>query len=159
MVMKMRIVLVALVAVGVSIQIASAQPLTWSTFRISKTGTTADFPSSVFSEQAGRPPGVYGQRFRTADHNANLTIQSAANNLDESPAAFLKRMHPPQHIQYKRVTSRFFVVSSYKGNKVWYDRCNFSGRFIHCVLINYPASQQRTWDDIVTRISLSLRPR
>jgi hypothetical protein len=32
-------------------------------------------------------------------------------------------------------------VSSYKGGKVWYDRCNFSGRLVHCVLINYPAEE------------------
>ena len=55
--------------------------------------------------------------------------------------AFLAKKHPPR-IQYKRVTSRFFVVSSYKGDKVWYDRCNFSGRLVHCVLINYPAEEE-----------------
>ena len=54
---------------------------------------------------------------------------------------------------------RFFAVSSYKGDKVWYDRCNFSSGLIHCVLINYPANEERDWDDIVTRISLSLRGR
>ena len=57
------------------------------------------------------------------------------------------------------VTSRFFAVSSYKGDKVWYDRCNFSGRLVHCVLINYPAKEEHAWDDIVTRMSLSLSGR
>ena len=42
------------------------------------------------------------------------------------------------------------------GDKVWYDRCNFSRGLVHCVLINYPAREERAWDDIVTRISLSL---
>ena len=55
-----------------------------------------------------------------------------------------------------RVTPRFFAVSSYKGDKVWYDRCNFSSGLVHCVLINYPAREERAWDGIVTRISLSL---
>jgi hypothetical protein len=54
------------------------------------------------------------------------------------------------------VTPRFFAVSSYKGDKVWYDRCNFSRGLVHCVLINYPAREEHAWDDIVTRISLSL---
>jgi hypothetical protein len=48
------------------------------------------------------------------------------------------------------------VVSSFKGDKIWYDRCNFSARFIHCVLINYPADEKREWDGIVTRISNTL---
>jgi hypothetical protein len=77
----------------------------------------------------------------------------------DTPAAFLAKKRPPARIQYKRVTSRFFAVSSYRGDKVWYDRCNFSGRLVHCVLINYPAREERDWDDIVTRISLSLRGR
>jgi hypothetical protein len=46
--------------------------------------------------------------------------------------------------------------ASYKADKVWYDRCNFSGHLVHCVLINYPAEEERAWDDVVTRISLSL---
>jgi hypothetical protein len=57
------------------------------------------------------------------------------------------------------VTPRFFAVSSYKGDKVWYDRCNFSKGLVHCVLINYPAREEREWDGIVTRISLSLSGR
>ena len=117
-----------------------------------------DFPSSIFTEEAGRPDG-YGQRFRTADGRAELTIQAAPNVANDLPAVFLAKKHPPPRIQYKRVTSRFFAVSSYKGDKVWYDRCNFSGRLVHCVLINYPAEEEHAWDDIVTRMSLSLSGR
>ena len=40
-----------------------------------------------------------------------------------------------------------------EGDRIWYDRCNFSGQFVHCVLINYPASEKRHWDSVVTRIS------
>jgi hypothetical protein len=54
------------------------------------------------------------------------------------------------------VTPRFFAVSSVRNDKIWYGRCNFAGRFISCVLINYPAAQKREWDDVVTRISHTL---
>ena len=47
-------------------------------------------------------------------------------------------------------------MSSFRNGKIWYDRCNFSRGLVHCVLINYPATEERAWDDIVTRISLSL---
>ena len=117
-----------------------------------------DLPSSIFTEEAGRPDG-YGQRFRTADGRADLTIQAAPNEANDSPATFLAKKHPPPRIQYKRVTPRFFAVSSYKGDKVWYNRCNFSGGLVHCVLINYPAEEERAWDNVVTRMSLSLSGR
>ena len=133
----------------------SAQPVRWTTYTIPETGTSVDMPSSIFSEEAGRPDG-YGQQFKSADGQAILTIQAAANDSNESPAAFLAKRHPPRYLQYKRVTPRFFAVSSYKNDRVWYNRCNFSRRLVHCVLINYPAAEEREWDGIVTRISRSL---
>jgi hypothetical protein len=39
---------------------------------------------------------------------------------------------------------------------IWYNRCNFAGRIITCVLINYPATEKKKWDSVVTRISNSL---
>ncbi|WP_375778656.1 hypothetical protein ACE103_05775 [Bradyrhizobium sp. ma5] len=134
---------------------ASADAVRWTKYSIPETGTVVDFPASIFTEQGEKPDG-YGQRFRTPDGRADITIQSAPNAANDSPAAFLAKKGPPARIQYKRVTSRFFAVSSYKGDKVWYDRCNFSGRLVHCILINYPASEERDWDGIVTRISMSL---
>jgi hypothetical protein len=82
-----------------------------------------------------------------------------ANDARLSPAVFLARKKPPPGIVYKRVTPRFFVVSSFRNAKIWYNRCNFAGRFIHCVLINYPAAEKRQWDNVVTRISNTLTSR
>lgn len=156
--MKM-IIRAAVVTLAMSTQLASAQPVRWEAYSIPETGTSVDFPSSIFTEQAGRPPEGYGRRFQSADGRADFTIEAASIGSDVSPAALLAKMHPPARIQYKRVTSRFFVVSSYKGDKVWYDRCNFSKGFVQCALINCPAREQHAWDDIVTRISLSLSGR
>ncbi|WP_426615287.1 hypothetical protein [Bradyrhizobium sp. McL0616] len=148
----------ALLAFVASASVVSAQPVRWMTYNIPETGTSVDFPASIFNEEAGRPDGR-GQRFRTSDGRADFTVQAAPNISNDSPAVFLAKKHPPSRIQYKRVTSRFFAVSSYKGDKVFYDRCNFSARMVHCVMINYPANEEHDWDDVVTRISLSLRGR
>ncbi|QOZ28546.1 hypothetical protein [Bradyrhizobium sp. CCBAU 51753] len=133
----------------------TAQPVKWTNYTIPKTGTSVDVPASIFTQEAEKPEG-YGRRLQTPDGRANLTIQAAPNVSNDSPAAFLAKKHPPARIQYKRVTSRFFAVSSYKGDKIWYDRCNFSSGLVHCVLINYPANEEHDWNSIVTRISLSL---
>jgi hypothetical protein len=156
----MRTIMRALVAAfAASTSIVSAQPVRWTNYTIPETGTSVDFPTSVFTKKAGRPEDGYGERFHTADGRAKFTILAAANTSHDSPAAFLARRHPPPRIQYKRVTPRFFAVSSYKGDKVWYDRCNFAREMVHCVLISYPAREERDWDDTVTRISLSLSGR
>ncbi|MGJ5180428.1 hypothetical protein ACQR16_24675 [Bradyrhizobium oligotrophicum] len=147
--------LAALAFAACSSAAASADPVRWTTYRIPETGTSVEIPVSIFSDTAGRPDG-HGQRFQTSDGRANLTVQSAPNDAQDSPSRFLAKKNPPPNIQYKRVTSRFFAVSSYKGDYVWYNRCNFAGGYAHCVLINYPRAWERDWDGIVTRISLSL---
>jgi len=105
---------------------------------------------------AGSPEGGTGRRFFTKDHRADLTIQSVPNHGNASPAEFLQKRRPPPGIQYKRVTPRFFAVSSIRNGRTWYNRCNRADGYMHCVLINYPAAEDRQWDAIVTRISLSL---
>jgi hypothetical protein len=153
--MTKKFVVPAILALAFSTTAASAQPLQWQRYGIPETGTSVDVPSSVFTEVSGKPDG-YGRSFRTSDSRADLTVQSTPNSNDESPATYLAKKNPPSRIVYKRITPRFFVVSSFKGDKIWYDRCNFSARFIHCVLINYPANEKRDWDGIVTRISNTL---
>jgi hypothetical protein len=120
-----------LLALTVSTSVAMAQPVRWTKYSISETGTSVDLPTSIFTENTGRPDG-YGRRFVTSDGRANLTVQSARNIEGDTPATFLAKKHPPRNIQYKRIAPRFFTVSSYKDDKVWYDRCNFSQRFTAC---------------------------
>ncbi len=139
--------------------VAVAQPISWETYVVPETGAVAQIPTTIFSEDGGKPEEGYGRRFRTADRRANLTVESVPNEAGDSPAAFLAKKNPPANIEYQRVTPRFFVVSSFKGDKIWYNRCNFAGRFVNCVLINYPAAEKRQWDSVVTRISKTLASR
>jgi hypothetical protein len=137
----------------------AAQPVEWQKYEIPETGAKVDLPVTIFSEDAGKPESGYGRRLLTPDGRANLTVQSVPNEANDTPAAFLSKMQPPSDIVYRRVTSNFFVVSSLRKDKIWYDRCNFAGRIVNCVLINYPAAEKRQWDDVVTRISNSLTSR
>jgi hypothetical protein len=141
---------------ALSPMMAAAEPVNWSRYQVPETGAAVDIPTSIFSEQAGKPETGYGGRFLTADRRADLTVQSVSNEAGLSPAVFLARRNPPRDVVYKRVTPRFFVVSSFRNGKIWYNRCNFAGRFINCVLINYPAAEKRQWDGVVTRISNTL---
>jgi hypothetical protein len=150
----LAIILVNLVPAAIS----SAAAAEWRKYAIQETGLSVDVPVTVFTEDAGGPEGTAGRRFFTADRRADLTIKSLPNPANDSPASFLEKMQPPAGIQYKRVTSRFFAVSSIKDGRTWYNRCNRAGSYMNCVLLNYPAAEDRQWDAIVTRISLSLAP-
>jgi len=69
---------------------------------------------------------------------------------------------PASRIDYRRITDRFFAISGENDGRIFYSRCNFpdgrNGPF-HCIFLSYKTSEKEAWDDIVTRISLSLRPR
>jgi hypothetical protein len=135
---------------------AGAEPIQWQRFVIASSGASVDIPVTIFSDDAGPAQGGAGRRFYSADRRADMTVQSIANPAHDSPAAFLARQSPPPGIVYKRITPDFFVVSSFRNQKIWYNRCNRSAGYMNCVLINYPAAEKRDWDDVVTRISHSL---
>jgi hypothetical protein len=135
---------------------AAAAGVEWQRYVVTDTGLSVDIPVTVFTEDGGSPEGTAGRRFFTRDRRADLTVKSIPNPGNDSPAVFLEKMQPPADIQYKRVTSRFFAVSSIRNGRTWYNRCNRANGFMHCVLLNYPAAEDRQWDAIVTRISLSL---
>jgi hypothetical protein len=136
--------------------LASAQANDWQRYVVAGTGAGVDVPRDIFSEEAGKPDAASGTRFVTSDRRANLTVQSVHNDTNDTPAAFLTKKNPPPGVVYRRITPTFFVVSSFRNGLIWYDRCNFAGRFVTCVLINYPAAEKKRWDAVVTRISNSL---
>ena len=155
--MRMRCCLAALLFTFSPLA-APAQPVSWQRYVVAETGASVDVPVSVFAKEADKPETGYGRRFLTSDRRANLTIQSVANQ-GRSPRGFLAEKNPPTDIVYKKVTDRFFVVSSFRNDMIWYNRCNFTGPYANCVLINYPAAEKRQWDGIVTRISNTLATR
>jgi hypothetical protein len=130
--------------------------VSWQKYAVTETGANVELPTTIFSKDVGQTDQGYGRRFMTADSRATLAVQSIENVGHDSPAGFLKKKHPPTNIVYKRVTPNFFVISSFRNNSIWYDRCNFAGRFINCVMVNYPAAEKRQWDGVITRISHSL---
>ena len=152
--MKFRVLIAFVLNMGPGICFAETPE--WRRYLIPSTGANVDIPVSIFTEDAGSPEGGIGRRFFTQDHRADLTIQSVPNPGNDLPAEFLQKRRPPLGIQYKRVTPRFFAVSSIRNGRTWYNRCNRANGYMHCVLINYPAAEDRQWDAIVTRISLSL---
>ena len=135
---------------------ASAEPANWKRFEIPESNSGVDIPVDIFTTDAGKPESGYGAKLICADGRANITIQSIQNGAGDTPYSFLAKMHPPRDIVYRRMASHFFVVSSIRNAKIWYNRCNFAGRNIICVLINYPAAEKTRWDAVVTRISNSL---
>ena len=131
----------------------------WTTFQDER-GTAVRYPRGIFAVESRDDSS--GRVFTTVDGRARLQIQALRNERNESPARYLKRVFTRnrERLSYDRVADNFFAVSVAHEGRILYRRCNFpdTGR-IHCIELQYPRGEKRAWDDVVTRISLSLRPR
>jgi hypothetical protein len=82
----MKAIMVALAfALAAATSAVSAQPVRWTRYAIPQTATSVDFPSSIFTEEAGRHDG-YGQRFAP---------QTATPNSPSRPRQTSRTIHPP----------------------------------------------------------------
>jgi hypothetical protein len=157
----LAIILVALTC-SAQAQVQSHKFADWRTFEVPDFGTKIQYPAGIFSP-AGKPEKGLGQRFERADGRAVLSIYSRPNEAGEDPATYLRHnlRVGRSALDYVRITRSFFAISSERDGVILYSRCNFSGGArgaIHCFDLKYPQEEKRSWDAVVTRISLSLRP-
>ena len=134
-------------------------PVDWRTFEVPDFGTRIQYPANIFTP-AGRPEMGLGQRFERADGRAVLSIYARSNNAGETPRTYLRKHLRVERskLDYVRIARSFFAISSERDGVVLYSRCNFSGGargVIHCFDMKYPQEEKRSWDAVVTRISLS----
>jgi hypothetical protein len=137
-------------------------PIGWRRFEVPEFGTRVQVPASIFTP-AGRPEQGSGQRFERADGRAVLSVYSHPNSMRDSPASYLRRNLQVDRLalDYTRIARSFFVISWERDGVILYSRCNFSSRVraaIHCFDLTYPQEEKRSWDRVITRMSLSLRP-
>jgi hypothetical protein len=120
-------------------------------------GMALDIPSRLFSVDLGAAERGQGRKLASADGSARLSYFSIANDKQETPRSYVRDrlIIDPASLLYRRVTDRFFVVSSIREGNIFYSRCNFGPR-LRCIYLEYPQSQKRAFDPIVTRISHSL---
>jgi hypothetical protein len=134
----------------------------WRVFA-DEAGTRVDYPSGIFTTDVGAAPRGTGRELRSTDERARLLIYVESNTERYTPAGFLgaQMRASGAQLDYQRVTNRFFAVSGTNENQIFYSRCNFrfgAGGPFHCIYVTYPRNEERLWDGIVTRMSLSLRP-
>jgi hypothetical protein len=121
---------------------------------------TVNFPRDLFPVDAGPSLVGTGHVYSSPDKHAFMAVFSVPIPADgRNPVEDLVRDGELKNgavVTYRRVARRFFVASGFDGDSIFYDRCNFTDSSEKCVHIEYPKKEIRSWDKIVTRISLSL---
>jgi hypothetical protein len=131
----------------------------WGHYRDRDFGMAFDFPAHIFALKSAEQ-GRDGVIFSTADGRARIRVFGVVNAANDTPARYLSRITKAGEgrFTYVRTTPRFFVASGTRDGMIFYRRCNFSAdKRVRCFQLDYPQSEKRAWDGVVTRISLSLR--
>src|SRR5262245_43560403 len=138
---------------------AAERPSGWGRYRDRQLGMAFDFPSHIFSLKSAEQ-GREGVVFSTPDGRARIRVFSVDNEANDTPRSYLRKIAQPDGAKfpYVRTKRRFFVASGTRAGNIFYSRCNFrsSGERVSCFQLDYPQAEKRAWDDVVTRISLSL---
>ena len=140
-----------------SFQHQDREPI-WSRYVSSELRIGVDLPRDVFVVDGGPTKNLGGQSFRTADGRADVSIYSIGKTADETPKSFLRNRFqmPSSSVVYRHLKGRVLALSGFRGDMIWYARCNFATLRVNCVALNYPAREKRNFDAIVTRISNTL---
>jgi hypothetical protein len=137
---------------------AAEQPPGWGRYRDRDFGMAFDFPAHIFSLKSAEQEGE-GVVFSTPDDRARIRVFGFRNEANDTPRRYLSRIGNPEQARftYVRTTPRFFVASGTRDGMISYRRCNFfRDKRVSCFQLDYPEGEKREWDNIVTRISLSL---
>ena len=139
------------------------ESLKWRVYLNKQSGTRVDYPAFIFSVPSGATEKGSGERFRSADQRAQMSIYALDNDQGDTPASYLTKNLKVSRgaLDYNRVAGNFFAISGVREGQVYYSRCNFpsgSEGAIHCVDLVYPERETKALDAVVTRISRSLRP-
>jgi len=156
-----RLLLLALVlAIPAGAHAAAMNAARWSTYANARFGTTADYPSDVFTRRDPPPENGDGVAMHTADNRATLTIFGHYNVENDTPQSYFDNIVDKDGVTYKQITKTYYVASGTRGANIFYERCNFRKgdmATVDCFELTYPAAEKAAWDAIVTRISQSLR--
>jgi hypothetical protein len=135
----------------------------WSSERDPALGFAYSYPSDLFDriEGDGKPSFHY---FSSEDSEAKFLVGGWDNSAGQSPAS-LKRWMMENVGGYDELTYRprgrsWFVLSGYRGDKIYYEKVMFScrDRLVNVFAITYPISQREIYDPVVERMENAFTP-
>jgi hypothetical protein len=137
------------------VETAATEPITYTNKRF---GTSATFPSDIFSERQEPPANGDGLTWHSAD-GASVAIFGAHNALDETPKSkeAEAKASSERKLTYSSIGKDWVVLSGTDGDLIFYERYLFgrSGT-IHGVVLKYPQSLKAKYDPLVGEIASSI---
>ena len=142
--------------------VAAAQDA-WRTHQNERFGLAFDYPAGIFKfERASK--GGEGEMFVAPSFNARLVVGAVNNREGYTPASYQafteRKTYRKDRITYRQRGQGWFVLSGFKGEKIFYEKVIFScgGRLINGFALSYPARHNRAISPVIERIEDTFRP-
>jgi hypothetical protein len=123
----------------------------WTTYVNERFGTSLNYPSDLF-----RTEGAYDDGgFRFASPEAALEVQAAENTSGETAADLRKRLLASgryDQVTYKPSGITWFVLSGYRGNRIFYEKYLFRSGVVHAFALEFPAAAKPVYAPLVERM-------
>jgi hypothetical protein len=153
--------IVAAVALQISLLPAAAGQ--WLTERESELGFAFSYPAELFQEIEGdgKPSFHY---FASPSSDAKFLVGGWNNQAAQSPERFkqwlIANAGGYDDATYRPRGRSWFVLSGYRGDKIYYEKVMFScrGRLVNVFAITYPVAERDLFDPIVERMEDTFRP-
>jgi hypothetical protein len=135
----------------------------WLSKREATLGFAFSYPPELFQEIEGdgKPSFHY---FASTSSDAKFLVGGWNNQAEQSPDRF-KRWLIANAGGYDEVTYRprgrsWFVLSGYRGDKIYYEKVMFScrGRVVNVFAITYPVAERALFDPVVETMEDTFRP-
>ncbi len=142
---------------------AAGSDLAYSQYINHRYHYAVSYPAAILVPQ-GEPDAGDGQHFLSKGRDVEMSVWGSYNALDETIQSRFQdrarshiKQEPDRQVTFKRLAKDWFVVSGFRGEKIFYERTILKGAVFITVNISYPAADKATWDPIVDTISKSLQ--
>ena len=135
----------------------------WTEHQNERFGFAFEYPAGIFRFERAAKRGD-GEMFVAPSFNARLVVGAVSNTEGHTPASYLafteRKTYRNDRITYRKRGQGWFVLSGYKGEKIFYEKVIFScgGRLINGFALSYPARHNRAISPVIERIEDTFRP-
>ncbi|MBA4371405.1 MAG: hypothetical protein C0402_00940 [Thermodesulfovibrio sp.] len=127
-------------------------------------GYGISYPAGILFPQ-GEADNSDGQRFLSKDGDLEMLVWGSNNALDETIKSKFQedikektKEQPDKRVTFKYLKGNTYVVSGYRGEKIFYQKTMLDNDAFMTFLLIYPSGKKKDFDPVVAEISRSFRP-
>jgi hypothetical protein len=104
----------------------------------------------TFLRAQGEPPAQDGQIFLSQDGLSSIKVWGSWNVLNQTLEQHLKVALKDRKITFRQVFKNAYILSGYQANQIFYQKTIFENDRFRTVLFQYPKSQKKQFDSVIT---------